>query len=157
MELLEKLGQYLIWADEAIWNLVKDLSDEEFAQSSGGGMRSIRARYVHLARDFWEWLMDWTGESPEDEPDFESMPRDELFESIAAYERKLVGLIKSRTFDTLELDADGNKIRLVFGEFFFHMVNHSTYHRGQIVANLRMLGKKVLMTDYVPFRIATAE
>ncbi|MFQ5831372.1 MAG: DinB family protein [Candidatus Thorarchaeota archaeon] len=156
MELLEKLGQYLIWADEAIWNLVKNLTDEEFAQSSGGGMRSIRARYVHLALDIYQWYNDWTGESPEDEPDFENMPRDELFESIAVYERKLVDLIKNRAFDALELDADGNKIRVVFSEFLFHMVNHSTYHRGQIVASLRGLGKKVLMTDYVPFRIATA-
>ncbi|MFW9799836.1 MAG: DinB family protein [Candidatus Thorarchaeota archaeon] len=150
------MGQYLIWADEAIWNLVKNLTDEEFAQSSGGGMRSIRTRYVHLAQDMWEWLTDWTGESPEDEPDFGNMLRDELFESIAAYERNLVGLIKDRAFDTLELDADGNKIRLAFSEFLFHMVNHATYHRGQIVAGLKILGKEVLMTDYVPFRIATA-
>ncbi len=157
MDLLERLGQYLVWADHAIWDIVTKLTDDEFTRLLGENMHSICARYVHLAEDIWQWYHDWTGESPEDEPDFENMLREELFESIAAYERKLVGLIKNRAFDTLELDADGKKVRLVFSEFLFHMVNHATYHRGQIVAGLRELGKKVLMTDYVPFRIATAE
>ncbi|MHA2378746.1 MAG: DinB family protein [Candidatus Thorarchaeota archaeon] len=157
MELLKRLGQYLLWADNSVWDVVKTLTDDEFIQSPGENMRSIRDRYVHLAQDTWEWYHDWTGEKPGDEPNLKQMTRDELFEFIVAYDRKLVGLIETRSIDNLEFDADGKKINLRFDEFLFHMVNHATYHRGQIVAGLRVLGKETRMTDYVPFRIATAE
>lgn len=157
MELLNRLGQYLLWADSSVWDIVKTLTDDEFTQSPGENMRSIRDRYVHLAQDTREWYHDWSGEEPGEEPNFDQMTRDELFEFIVAYSRRLVNLIETRSIDNLEFDADGKKIILRFDEFLFHMVNHATYHRGQIVAGLRALGKETHMTDYVPFRIATEE
>ena len=155
MELLKRLGQYLVWANRSVWDIVKTLTDGEFNESLGENTRSIRDRYVHLAQDTWEWYYDWTGEEPGEEPSFDQMTRDELFDFMAAYNRKLVDLIETRSVDNLEFDADGKKIKLRFDEFLFHMVNHATYHRGQIVAVLRVLGKETHMTDYVPFRIAT--
>ncbi len=155
MELLKRLGQYLLWADSSVWDIVKTLTDDEFIQSPGERMRSIRDRYVHLAQDTWEWYHDWTRKEPEAEPSFDQMARDELFEFIVAYGRRLVDLIETRSADNLEFDANGKRINLRFDEFLFHMVNHATYHRGQIVAGLRVLGKDTQMTDYVPFRIAT--
>lgn len=155
MELLKKLGQYLLWANISVWDIVKTLTDNEFNRSPGKNMRSIRDRYVHLAQDTWEWYHDWTGEEPEEEPNFGQMTRDELFDFTAAYNRRLVDLTEARSVDNLEFDTDDKKISLRFDEFLFHMVNHATYHRGQIVAGLRVLGKETHMTDYVPFRIAT--
>jgi uncharacterized damage-inducible protein DinB len=32
-----------------------------------------------------------------------------------------------------------------------HVVNHSTYHRGQVVTMLRRLGKSAQPTDYLVF------
>jgi uncharacterized damage-inducible protein DinB len=157
MELLKRLGVYLLWANSSVWDIVKTLTDDEFTQSGGEGTRSIRDRYVHLAQDTWEWYYDWTGEDPGEEPNFDQMTRNELFELVVDYSKKLVALIETRSADNLEFDADGKKIKLRFDEFLFHMVNHATYHRGQIVAGLRALGKKTHMTDYVPFRIAIEE
>lgn len=157
MELLKKLGEYLLWANSSVWDIVKTLTDSEFNQSPGGNMRCIRDRYVHLAKDTWEWYHDWTGEEPGEEPSFGQMTRDELFDFIVVYNRKLVDLIETRSVDNLQFDANSKQISLRFDEFLFHMVNHATYHRGQIVACLRVLGKETQMTDYVPFRIATTE
>ena len=157
MELLKRLGQYLLWANSSVWDIVKTLTDSEFTESPRENMRSIRDRYVHLAQDTWEWYHDWTGEDPGEEPSFDQMTKDGLFDFIVDYDKKLVGLIETRSVDNLEFDADGKKIKLRLDEFLFHMVNHATYHRGQIVAGLRVLGKETLMTDYVPFRIATEE
>jgi uncharacterized damage-inducible protein DinB len=50
------------------------------------------------------------------------------------------------------MDAGEAKLRMTFDEILFHLVNHATYHRGQIVMGLRILGKDVVMTDYVPYR-----
>jgi uncharacterized damage-inducible protein DinB len=38
----------------------------------------------------------------------------------------------------------------------FHLVNHYTYHRGQIVMGPRILVENVQMTDYVPYRLNTS-
>ncbi|MFW9891673.1 MAG: DinB family protein, partial [Candidatus Thorarchaeota archaeon] len=67
---MEKLANYLQWANDTIWEIVETLSEEEFSRilyESGG---SIHSRYIHLAEDTWEWYHDWHGESPE-EPDFQ--------------------------------------------------------------------------------------
>jgi len=45
MNFLERLGEYLIWADAAIWEIAKDLSDEEFDRSFREYGGSIRKRY----------------------------------------------------------------------------------------------------------------
>ncbi len=157
MNLLERLGEYLIWADAAIWETVKDLSDEEFDRSFGEYGGSIRKRYTHLAEDAWEWYHDWTGKAPEQEPNFQNMTREQLFESISDYSRKFVEMIAHRAVNKFEIETEGKTIPLSFDEFLFHLVNHATYHRGQIVMGLRMLDKDVDMTDYVPYRINTAE
>jgi len=157
MNLLERLGEYLIWADAAIWEIVKDLSDEEFDRSFGKYGGSIRKRYTHLAEDTWEWYYDWTGKAPEQEPDFQNMTREQLFDSLSDYSRRFIEMIDHRALGKFELKTAGKTIPLSFDEILFHIVNHATYHRGQIVMGLRMLDKEVHMTDYVPYRIGTAE
>ena len=157
MSLLERLGEYLIWADAAIWEIVKDLSDEEFDRSFGEYGGSIRKRYVHLAEDTWEWYHDWTGKAPKHEPNFQNMTREQLFDSLSDYNRRFIEMIDNRAVRKFEIKTAGKIIPLSFDEFLFHIVNHATYHRGQIVMGLRMLGKEAHMTDYVPYRIGTAE
>ena len=140
MFLLDRLAGYLTWANDTIWKIVETLSDDEFGKS--------------LAEDTWEWFHDWHSEEPQ-EPDFQSMTRDELYQFIVGYLKKWQSLIEKRTIDQFSDEREGKTVVTKFDEMFFHMVNHFTYHRGQIVMGLKMLGKEVTMTDYVPYRFAT--
>ncbi|MFW9794534.1 MAG: DinB family protein [Candidatus Thorarchaeota archaeon] len=154
MTFLKQLADYLTWANDTIWVVVESLTDTEFSRilhESGG---SIHRRYIHLAQDTWEWYHDWHGEIPE-EPDFQSMTRNELYDFIQQYSAKWIKLIDERTVNEYR-SKRGDKVLIIqFDEMFFHMVNHFTYHRGQIVMALRLLGKDVPMTDYVPHRFST--
>ncbi len=153
MTLLVKLSNYLIWANDTIWEIVEDLSDEEFNRTLYETGGSIHSRYIHLAQDSWEWFHDWHNEEPE-EPDFLNMTRKELYHFITEYTEKWISLIEKRTVNEYRDERAGKVLTLQFDEMFFHVVNHYTYHRGQIVMSIRLLGKKVPMTDYVPHRFS---
>jgi uncharacterized damage-inducible protein DinB len=154
MTLIVKLSKYLIWANDTIWEIVENLSHEEFNRTLNETGGSIHRRYIHLAQDSWEWFHDWHGEEPE-EPDFMNMKRKELYQFITEYAEKWFHLIEERTVNEYQDERAGKALTLSFEEMFFHIVNHFTYHRGQIVMALKLLGKEVTTTDYVPYRIST--
>ena len=154
MTLIQKLASYLTWANNTIWGIVETLTDDEFARPLAAEAGSIHGRYIHLAQDTWEWFHDWHSEEPE-EPDFLSMTRYDLYQFITSYLKRWESLIENRTIDQFTDERAGETVVITFDEMFFHLVNHFTYHRGQIVMGLKMLGKEVTMTDYVPYRIAT--
>lgn len=156
MSLLGRMGQYLIWADKAIWEIVRGLSDDEFERTLGERGGSIRKRYIHFAQDTWEWYYDWIDQRPQNEPDFDTMSRETLFEFLTDHVNRFIEMIEERTVDKITFDSEDKEITLHFDEILFHIVNHAAYHRGQIVMGLRLLGKEVQMTDYVPHRIATS-
>ena len=156
MSLLERMGRYLVWADNTIWKIVSSLSDEAFDRTLGERGGSIRKRYIHLAEDTWEWYHDWIDKKPEDKPDFDVMSREGLFEFLSDYIHRFIDMIEDRTVGKITFDSKGRNITITFDEILFHLVNHASYHRGQIVLVLRLLGKEVQMTDYVPHRIATS-
>ena len=37
-------------------------------------------------------------------------------------------------------------------EIFFHIINHSTYHRGQLVSQLKTQGVEPIVTDYIFYK-----
>lgn len=157
MKLLKNMATYMQWADREVWKLVEALSDEEFNQSFGVHGGNIRNRYIHLAKDTWEWYHDWTGKNRDPEPDFNSMSREELFHFIVKYTQLWIELINERKVNEYTIRKKNTDITIEFNEIFFHIINHITYHRGQIVMALRLLEKNVHMTDYVPYRISTTK
>ena len=46
---------------------------------------------------------------------------------------------------------NGTEDRKPLWQLVQHLANHSTYHRGQVIAMLRMLGAKAVATDLVAF------
>ena len=51
----------------------------------------------------------------------------------------------------------GETFTHVYWQAFQHVVNHSTYHRGQIITMLRQLGVKPPGTDLIMFYRGTAK
>jgi uncharacterized damage-inducible protein DinB len=157
MHLLEKMAEYTRWADRRMMSLVNGLTNEEFERdlhSTGG---SLKKRYVHLAQDTWEWYQDWMGAEPEEEPDFEEMSRQELAKCIEEYQDRFYALVETRAVDSLRMNSGDEAFSISLEEILFHITNHATYHRGQMALGLKMLGKDVLMTDYVPYLRDIAE
>jgi uncharacterized damage-inducible protein DinB len=69
---------------------------------------------------------------------------------------KIIDLIQRHNIDTIQNPFQSQDIHLHLEEMLFNIINHATYHRGQIVTLLRLLGKDVVMTDYVPYLLETS-
>jgi uncharacterized damage-inducible protein DinB len=152
MSLLKRMGDYTLWADTKIWKIVKELTDEEFCCTFNDNSGSIRDRYLHMALGHSYWYTRWI-DSEHEEIEIEKMSREDLFEHINRFNQLIMDLIHSNNFDATTVSIGSGDTMLCQDEMIFNIINHATYHRGQIVVLLRMLGKDVKATDYVPYLI----
>ncbi|MHA1290798.1 MAG: DinB family protein, partial [Candidatus Thorarchaeota archaeon] len=70
MTLQTKMSKYLFWADSTIWDIVQNLTDEEYSRDLYENGGSIQRRYAHLAEAVWEWYHDSIGQEEMEEADF---------------------------------------------------------------------------------------
>ena len=65
-----------------------------------------------------------------------------------------LGIIRLYDFDTniLYTTLKGSAMENTVGDILFHVVNHSTYHRGQIAVEFRNSGLEPLVGDYVFYK-----
>lgn len=155
IEEVAKLLDYNRWANARTLESVAALAQEELDRKLGGSFPSVRETLVHIYAAEWIWLERWRGTSPKGLPSPDEMKTlDGIKERWAKVEKDRSefarGLSDERLGDTISyfnLAGEGRKNRL--GELFVHVVNHSSYHRGQVATMLRQLERKPLSTDYV--------
>ena len=150
MSLLLRMGQYMLWADEKIWDIVRTLTDEEFSREVDKQSGSIRDRYLHMAYGHSQWYLRWMNKKLE-KIDLEKLSREELFLYLHRYNGLIMDLIQGNGFDAAEMPSQNGGLLLTMEGMVFNIINHATYHRGQIVTLLRCLEKEVPATDYVPY------
>ena len=149
-----QLYDYHIWANERVWNHLQSLPEDLFLQEVNLGFKSI-ARSLRSPCGAEEvWFARIKEESP---PSLAARPFANL-EATYQYMSRLqtehheylasVGdMGKVVTYHNTAGEAFQNSI----SEILQQVVNHGTYHRGNITTMLRHLGHKGLITDYIAF------
>ena len=79
---------------------------------------------------------------------------DELVSINEANTQVSLDIIKDFELDTVisYIDPQGNPYKNSVRDILFHIINHATYHRGQIAMDFRQAGLKPLETDYDAWR-----
>ncbi len=152
---LRDLVAYTEWATARLTGALATLPDPLRRRRDESAFGSLLGTFAHLIAAEWVWLQRWHGESPPGPPDWAGVaPFDELVRELHAVERGraayLGGLTEAdlttpiayRTFAGVE---GSNTI----GELVRHVVNHGTYHRGQLSMRVRQLGFTPPSTDYI--------
>ena len=91
-------------------------------------------------------------------PDVEDLPSFEVLQSsFEDFWPQLEVFLASLSEEQIErdftwTDLQGETHTVPFRQALLHVVNHSTYHRGQVVAQLRQLGLRPPKTDLVHWR-----
>lgn len=79
---------------------------------------------------------------------------DELKEMDKAnYSNSLLILDSIEMYRPIEYgNSKGQRFSNTVRDILFHIINHSTYHRGQIAADFRQQGIEPLVTDYIFYK-----
>ena len=145
------------WATERILDAVSHLSEEQFLRDMRNSFPSIRDTLVHIMSAEWLWLSRLQGSSPAGMPEaWKSMGLQEIARQWEDVDRPLRGLVNR--LEETDLDQPisyrntaGHDFVSTRGQMLRHVVNHSSYHRGQIVTMLRQLGGSAPTTDLIAY------
>jgi len=169
VEEIRVLFAYNHWANRRLLSAAGRLNPEDFMRDLLSSHASVRGTFVHIIGGQWVWLRLWVGEpsseivarcdalwDPEKFPDVASLEA-----ADAALEEEQISFIESLTEERLSAhprfkNFQGQEWELSLSEMMQHVVNHSTYHRGQIVTLLRQLGQEPPGTDFSTFLVKGA-
>lgn len=154
---IQLLCEYNRWANARLFEAVLALSTEQFTKDLTSSHRSVRDTLVHIVSGEWIWLKRWQGQSPKsmfDPAEFPSLAA--LRAKWAEVEREQMNFVRGMTEVSLKKfvayeNIQGENWRYPLGHMMQHLVNHSTYHRGQVAAMLRQLGAEAVATDFLVF------
>lgn len=146
LEVLRELYNYNFWARDQQLTACAALSEEQFTRPLGSSFGSLRDTLAHLLGADWVWLQRFLGRSPQSVPwlkdaqTLESLRRhwQEIEVEMRAYLATLrpEALGAPLTYQNFK----GETWTYALWQCLAHLVNHGSYHRGQVTMALRQLG-----------------
>jgi uncharacterized damage-inducible protein DinB len=143
---LKTMIDYHYWARDRLLAALEPLTPEQYNKDLASSFKSIRATVVHMYSAEWAWLSRWQGTSPtallsiELYPDVASVSQAwaENERNIRAFTDSLAetGITKVIEYKLFNGSAGASP----FWQMLQHVVNHASYHRGQVTTMLRQLG-----------------
>jgi uncharacterized damage-inducible protein DinB len=142
------------WATLRTLETSAALTPEEITRDLGGSFPSLRDTLAHSLMADNAWAHRVRGEA------FERPPPEALPSSVEALRAVWETVLDAwqtilETRDPSEVIAyrafDGSPYQSSLEEIVRHVVNHGSYHRGQVMMMLRLLGHAPASTDWIAF------
>ncbi|MFP3888310.1 DinB family protein [Priestia filamentosa] len=153
------LYDYHVWANKRIFDHINKLPQSIYHESIQNGFSSISEVLGHIYISDFMWLRVMSGEKFDLIEVGTKLQEKIRVVNIEEMEKMFSSL--SQEFKTF-LNHQDNLNQAIYphhpmfgqmntsvSELTQHVVNHGTYHRGNIVTMLRQLGHSGVMTDYV--------
>lgn len=145
-EYFTKLAAYNAWADLKATNWLEQISDEQWNMTITSSFSSVRDTAVHIASAEKIWIDFWTN-APTPvylSAGFAGTKSDliNIWKTSSAGVQKFIDSYPEENYllPVTFRYPRGGEGQMEFGQTFSHMINHSTYHRGQLVTLLRQTG-----------------
>jgi uncharacterized damage-inducible protein DinB len=152
-EFLE-LFDYNAWANRIIFHAVARLPEEQYLRDLKGSYGGIHGTLAHVVWAELLWLHRWMGKLNPATADIAGLTLPELMGRWEVVEQQrqqfFTGMNETRLDETRVVKpSSGGEYVHSYRQMFRHFINHSSYHRGQIVTFLRQLGAKPPSTDLI--------
>lgn len=146
LEDIRALLDYHYWARDRLLTALEPLTDEQLTRDMGSSFRSIHDTIVHIFAAEWAWHSRWHGVSPTalsqagEFPDLTTLRArwTDLEQQVRAYVDAAGEDGLRRVYDHTSLAGVAGRSAL--WQMVQHVVNHASYHRGQVTTMLRQIG-----------------
>ena len=143
---LRTMLDYHYWARDRLLDALEALPPDQLTRDLGSSFKSIHETVAHTYAAEWAWYSRWHGQSPtallppDQFPDLASIRTawSQHEAKMRAFLDKLGDEGVSRVFEYRLLSGQAGASPL--WEMLQHVVNHASYHRGQVTTMLRQLG-----------------
>jgi uncharacterized damage-inducible protein DinB len=153
---IQLLFEYDTWADLKLFEVIAALTKDQYKKDLHSSFGGIQGTLVHILSANRVWLYRWIGKEPEPLK-IENFPAAEIVKKqwdtyLCEVSNFLQGLTEEKLQTPLQYtDFKGNIYAQPLCQQMQHKVNHSSYHRGQLVMMLRQLGIAVVSTDLITY------
>jgi uncharacterized damage-inducible protein DinB len=154
---VEYLYEYNRWANARLLDDASKLTPEQYSRDLQSSHRSVRDTFAHILAGEWIWLERWKGVSPNALLSPSEFPTVESLETRWAvvegdYTEFLNGVTDGSLAKVIAYtNTRGEEWAYPLGQMLQHVMNHSSYHRGQVTTMLRQLGAEVNPVDLLVF------
>jgi uncharacterized damage-inducible protein DinB len=150
------LFEYDAWADLKLLEVIAALTGDQYKKDLHSSFGGIQGTLVHILSANRVWVYRWMGKKPEPLK-MENFPTIEIIKKQwDTYRMEVSNFLQNLTEGKLNAplqysDFKGNTFAQPLCQQMQHKVNHSSYHRGQLVTMLRQLGTAVVSTDLITY------
>ena len=154
---IQELYRYNEWANDRVFDVVSRLAPEEFTRDLGNSFPSVRDTLTHLVWGEWIWLQRWKGSSPRHTFDSREFTDVNALKTrwlaFVAEQRTFVGAVTAERLGAVlsYVNLQGQTWQYPLWRQMYHVVNHSTYHRGEVTTMVRQLKSVPVATDFLVF------
>lgn len=150
---------YHVWANKIIFNRLKELPHHLYKQEIQSVFSSVSKVMAHIYKVDSGWLDILMGKSMNEAMDasfqIEADAEARSLEELEAMYDELSVRFKACINGHADLEKGvvldnpyAGILNTRYSEFIIQVVNHGTYHRGNLSAMLRQLGHSSVMTEY---------
>lgn len=155
-----RLYDYHVWANKRVFTHLKELPSEVYRQEVKSVFTSLEQVMIHLFKSDVVWLCAMSDKNYEEiqqyilkySAEMENKTLEEMESEYLKFSEQYIDFL------TAQEDLEANKtlkhpmygqLETRVSELIQHVINHGTYHRGNITAMLRQLGYPGPSTDYI--------
>ncbi len=153
---IKLLHAYNSWANSRVFDGLANLPADQYTQDMKSSHGGIHETFTHIVGAEKIWLSRWVGKPDTMLKAGEMGSLEELrsiWEKVGYDMARFLGTMSDKKLqETFSLTTSkGATFTHVYWQAIQHMVNHSTYHRGQITTMLRQLQVDPPSTDLIKF------
>lgn len=158
----KKMYDYHVWANQKVFQHLKQLPEKIYKEQIKSVFSSISDVMVHLYATDVTWLETMKESRYQDTVNEVNRRKLEAAEASMEELEALYQSLSEEYYRFFAEQQDGERIivtehprfgrtEFVLADLIHHVVNHGTYHRGNISAMLHQQGERGIPTDYVYF------
>ncbi|KLT69514.1 DinB family protein [Flavobacterium sp. ABG] len=160
--IITNYAEYNLWVNQQFVNWLSTKSDELLQKEVPSSFSSISKTLNHIwaTEEYWYSVIAETAEF--DKRENQELITEEIFKGLLNRSTRLAEFIKSLSEEQLlkkiKIENPWFQCELPISDYLLQVVNHGTYHRGQIVTMGRNIGiTDATNTDYNFYNVVKAQ